>query len=109
MRKFIGFAAGALGVLMAGLTPVSAQMRDAPMVGDWACSLDLRVYITEFGSIEILGGDPSYRAGLIDVEGDTMTVTWDEGGETTVLWTLSDDTLTLDGLAEEPLTCVPRE
>ena len=109
MHKIIGFVAGALSVVTVGVVPVSAQMQDTPVVGDWACSFDLRVYITRFGSIEILGGDPAYRAGLIDVEGEIMTVTWDEGGETAVLWTLSDNTLTLDGLADEPLTCIPRD
>ncbi len=96
--------------LIVGLAsmPADALTTDAPMIGDCACSGDLRAYITALGSIELLGGDPSYRAGLIDVEGDAMTITWDEGGETTVTWTLADGTLTLEGLTDEPLICTPR-
>lgn len=109
MRNIRTFTVGALSAAILATAPANALTTDAPMVGDWACDLDLRVYITRFGSIEIMGGEPSYRAGLIDVDGETMTVTWDEGGETAVIWTLVDGALTLDGLTDEPISCVPRE
>lgn len=96
----------------AALIPLSALAQTMPgaideaLVGDWQCG-EVRIYITQLGSIELLGG--GCRAGLYDATAGSMKIRWDEGGETTWAYSMDQDGITMIAPDDEEYSCVPRK
>lgn len=67
----------------------------------------MRIYITELGSIELLGG--GYRAGLYHAANGSLKIRWDEGGESNWIYSIDQGRITMIPPDDEEYSCVPRE
>lgn len=75
------------------------------IVGEWDCGAS-RLVVTRLGSIELMAPG-SYRAGLLEMRGGVLAVSWDRGGTAAPDFLRRGETLEVRGLGA-PFACRAR-